>query len=76
MDSLVTLDYGLPSDFLEVLIPFLSGMSLSDMDILLSRVSKNTFETFTDYIDECKRNSFKVFYKSAYNVLIKHMRRD
>ena len=68
-------DYGIPEDILEKLKPFLSGMSLSDMDILLSRISRNTFEEFEDYISECARNNFKVFFDINRETLFNYMTR-
>ena len=72
---LVTLDYGIPKNFLDKIIPYLSGMSLSDIDILLSRISRNTFEDFEEYIEECRRLSFKTFFKITRDILMENMSR-
>ena len=72
---LVTLDYGIPKNFLDKITPHLSGMSLSDIDILLSRIARSTFEDFEEYIDDCRRSNFKIFFQVTRNTLMNNMPR-
>lgn len=61
-------------ELFEKLKPHLSGLSLGEINILMSHISDDDFETFTEYIKHNKNKHFKVFYDINKQLLKEYMR--
>lgn len=48
-------------DFFEAISPFISGMSLREINDLLEHMSSNTMEEFEEWVAESGSSKYKVF---------------